>query len=455
MGKFDPPSKRVQIDVRLDDVVLRTLEREPARRYQHASEVRSEVETIVQSSGNAAASGGAALRWAHHFPIRYFLLCWAIFAVAWFGALTTWNLRWFGIPIGCGLICVALYGAAALGRRHFPVIAANWKADSRKVHIGRIIAAFARCSLIYFWMINGGYSVFQRLHWDFSFRSPASFEQVYAGKEYQLVRQLSAYEKTVPKVELVLAEYEIVRWWIGSPYLPDGPERGMFNMVGILLQFGIGFFICVAAANALISARPSKSVPWYKRHISILPVSILSMSIAAGWCSQAFVLVAWDIGRPHGVNALRHTLEGADAGEWSETIRVTAPFFRVRDAIEAALEAEGYEQGNFSMWEMKTVPNGKTIGTAGFTTAWKSWAFDRWRWDWRAGRFVASSPQITIQYVTTDWSTYTVTDPPSETNVSIDLALPGDYLYQGTANQIIDRLLAAAKSVQSTTGEKR
>ena len=55
MGKFAPPSRKVQIDVRLDDVVLRTLEKERERRYQQASEVRTDVETIIDEP--AAKSG--------------------------------------------------------------------------------------------------------------------------------------------------------------------------------------------------------------------------------------------------------------------------------------------------------------------------------------------------------------------------------------------------------------
>jgi predicted Ser/Thr protein kinase len=50
MGRFEPPSKKVQVDVRLDEVVLHALEREPARRYQHASEVKSNVETITSTT---------------------------------------------------------------------------------------------------------------------------------------------------------------------------------------------------------------------------------------------------------------------------------------------------------------------------------------------------------------------------------------------------------------------
>jgi predicted Ser/Thr protein kinase len=49
MGRFSAPSKRVNIDVRLDEVVLRALEREPERRYQHAREVKTQVETISTS----------------------------------------------------------------------------------------------------------------------------------------------------------------------------------------------------------------------------------------------------------------------------------------------------------------------------------------------------------------------------------------------------------------------
>ena len=53
IGRFPPPSEKVQIDVRIDHVVLRTLEKEPARRYQRASQVKSELAS--------AASGAAAL----------------------------------------------------------------------------------------------------------------------------------------------------------------------------------------------------------------------------------------------------------------------------------------------------------------------------------------------------------------------------------------------------------
>jgi len=45
--KIEPPSSKVQIDVRLDEVVLRALEKKPELRYQQVSEVKTMVETIV------------------------------------------------------------------------------------------------------------------------------------------------------------------------------------------------------------------------------------------------------------------------------------------------------------------------------------------------------------------------------------------------------------------------
>ncbi|MHC4735202.1 MAG: protein kinase domain-containing protein [Planctomycetota bacterium] len=47
IGQFAPPSQKVHVDVRLDKVVLKSLAHEPERRYQHASEVKTEVETIT------------------------------------------------------------------------------------------------------------------------------------------------------------------------------------------------------------------------------------------------------------------------------------------------------------------------------------------------------------------------------------------------------------------------
>jgi tRNA A-37 threonylcarbamoyl transferase component Bud32 len=56
LGRFEPPSRKAGVDARLDDVVHRALAREPAQRYQRASEIRRDVEAVVL---DVLAQGGA------------------------------------------------------------------------------------------------------------------------------------------------------------------------------------------------------------------------------------------------------------------------------------------------------------------------------------------------------------------------------------------------------------
>jgi predicted Ser/Thr protein kinase len=58
LGRFAPPSSVVQVDVRLDEVVMQALEKEPRLRYQQASQVKTAVEII--SGAPSSQSGGSA-----------------------------------------------------------------------------------------------------------------------------------------------------------------------------------------------------------------------------------------------------------------------------------------------------------------------------------------------------------------------------------------------------------
>lgn len=46
-GKFEPPSRKMFIDARLDEVVLRALEKKPELRYQQVSALKTRIETLV------------------------------------------------------------------------------------------------------------------------------------------------------------------------------------------------------------------------------------------------------------------------------------------------------------------------------------------------------------------------------------------------------------------------
>ncbi len=89
LGKFQPPSKRAQLDVRLDEVVLHTLEKEPERRYQHASEIKMDVETIARTTGGATPSADALAASRAFEEVRT--------PASWL--LATGILNWIGIPM--------------------------------------------------------------------------------------------------------------------------------------------------------------------------------------------------------------------------------------------------------------------------------------------------------------------------------------------------------------------
>ncbi len=57
VGRFPAPSQRVDVDIRLDQVVLRTLEKEPRLRYQKASDLGSEVESLSDPGWVPAPDG--------------------------------------------------------------------------------------------------------------------------------------------------------------------------------------------------------------------------------------------------------------------------------------------------------------------------------------------------------------------------------------------------------------
>ncbi len=98
LGKFQPPSKKVQVDVRLDEVVLHALEKEPERRYQHASQVKTDVETIVttpspRSSGRESAPSEEQSRLTSADTIRSMVKGPAT------GLVITGILNWIAIPL--------------------------------------------------------------------------------------------------------------------------------------------------------------------------------------------------------------------------------------------------------------------------------------------------------------------------------------------------------------------
>jgi predicted Ser/Thr protein kinase len=70
LGHFPLPSQKAGVDARLDKVVLRALEKEPEQRYQHAGDVKTDVEAISAAARTAVPAGRPTLPAAAREAVR-------------------------------------------------------------------------------------------------------------------------------------------------------------------------------------------------------------------------------------------------------------------------------------------------------------------------------------------------------------------------------------------------
>ncbi len=93
MGRFEPPSELVDLDSRLDDVVLKSLAKSPDRRYQHASEVKTAIEHIDREPPIAPDTSGTTLEGEEAENMLWACLCLIMPVLAYMGAV--WAESWW------------------------------------------------------------------------------------------------------------------------------------------------------------------------------------------------------------------------------------------------------------------------------------------------------------------------------------------------------------------------
>ena len=139
LGRFAPPSQTAGVDGRIDDVIHRALEREPAQRYQHVSEVRRELASIAGGAafhagtvaGSTPAAVGEYLRLQVQGPAAALrvtavaaLIVYPIVAILFVAALSDGrpprdsvaSVAFLGLIVVIGLASVILAGASDLRR---------------------------------------------------------------------------------------------------------------------------------------------------------------------------------------------------------------------------------------------------------------------------------------------------------------------------------------------------
>jgi tRNA A-37 threonylcarbamoyl transferase component Bud32 len=420
MGRFEPPSHKVRIDVRLDDVVLRTLEREPERRYQKASEVKSGVETVTSASAPAVAKP------ARRFPVRFAALWTLLFAATWWAILAFWNWRAWGVVAGGCALAMVIGAALFHGRRHFPIIAEQWQRASVFSKLHRIVLAAGQSIAVVALVWGATLSLTERMQSAFTYLEADKFAARHKGEEFKLLRQLTAFKTDIPKAELVSDGWN---WSGGLAILsPTPPWRGSyFTWTGILVQLGIAALLLANTVNAVVGTYlfRLRADPHWRR--TTWPIAVLTCALLAGGIINQIVATFAQM-MPYGFTMTS-----------SEPV-VAAPLTQVEKVVSAQVKADGFAVGESRQWQLVSVPEGRFLGRVRIANAWKPSPFDRW--EWRAGRLTPIAPQIALRYLSTD--------SPPETRVKIDVAFQTRKPTRGVDPTLIPRIEAAAKSAQGS-----
>jgi predicted Ser/Thr protein kinase len=150
IGRFEAPSKKVQVDVRLDEIVLRSLESEPDRRYQHASDVKTDLDSIHDSAARYRRFGSDDQAFAsrpteplseqetkrrevlaHRAPAWVDLIAFGMFLCGWIFMGAMWNLRKPGLALAIAVMAGLTYGALRWKLKYLPDLRAELSRQSR------------------------------------------------------------------------------------------------------------------------------------------------------------------------------------------------------------------------------------------------------------------------------------------------------------------------------------
>ncbi|MHC4404536.1 MAG: serine/threonine-protein kinase [Planctomycetota bacterium] len=246
VGDFDPPSRKSGSDLRLDDVVLRSLAKDPHRRYQQARDLRSAVlstasgqpktfappakrgwgrfaEFFTSGASIAAAIGGVSalveFQWGRMGDAGFYMvlmcLLWLLsFVLA--RVNVGWSSHWRDLSVAqCLVTPILLAGYVVIGLV-LPLVPAIWICGLASVPLvadveswqmfGQLFVDDGRCSLLTrYWLSTFGAAALAALAW-------SVLLAVVCWRRPGICRLLfhPAEEKTAKALALALALFSVV-----------------------------------------------------------------------------------------------------------------------------------------------------------------------------------------------------------------------------------------------------
>ncbi len=342
LGRFEPPSRRVAVDVRMDvridEIVLRALEQEPGRRYQHAVEVKTDVQAMGKGTPEPARAAVAAAsptrpdpssapsaapapgtkkrRWFHALglPLRRprdpsALLLFLAFMLSPTYVRRLWGWGVFGLVLVVLLVVGCLYARARLTAGKRPGFQKELVRQGKGGRVARGLA-FCLAAGAGLFALGAGLEATWELGTD-HYVSPAAHAQARAEpwseeQGYLLLDQLHAAgsERPEPPPEL------------GTPNRDRYRRLQLVNPVGTLI---VAAFLLLLAGSAL--AITSAGTDWRVVGSPLAATAALVLYVSA-------VMQVQQAGWPS-------TLHGIGG-----TVRIEGDVAHVRAALAEALEAD-------------------------------------------------------------------------------------------------------------------
>jgi len=361
LGRFALPSQKVQIDVRLDEVVLHALEKEPARRYQHASEVKQAVEHVTSTPGfgtigpqraGAARNGESNPDTLRPMPRFFWLKSFCALTAGWIAVAALWNLGVTGFLLGTVVMAAIVKEIGRTYANRNPLWVHKLHARPPWKRFTILFVSLLQLVFAFILLMSGLFMLCDRLTLGKDAPNGETFEAQYRGKEYQLIRDLAAFKDQVPAVELTKDP-------IGtSPTNPAAMTFAwLFVLGGLLMLFS--YFRASASENLHMDGVPRLG-GW---RVAFNGLSCFLVSVM--W---AYAVLIW---------LFIFHVNGRQVSPPYSSITVHAKVNQVSNAVHRWAAENGCESIS-SRWDLRTVPKGEWVATAETISVRKDSPFERW-----------------------------------------------------------------------------
>jgi hypothetical protein len=387
LGRFAPPSQRVAIDVRLDEVVLRALEKEPEKRYQHASEVKSEVEIIRDGDGDNASRRAphatntdtvkAPSLSAPSFSDSPRTLSWRFYAataalacLGWSLFPVLWNLGSTGLLLACATLATIvtwlghrartrLRGSVPMGPGANAHLALRKLAPAWLLALASTYLAFLSVTQAWEW-----------LNWNRASVTYDAFVQAHQGAEHRLLMRLPEYKTVVPRAEL---NFGGVKWTSGFQLgLTNIPASRTFGYSQIIVLAFLSILAMFGAYGTLLEKR--RNEPHEPATRFLLPrIWLTALTLAP----LPFLCEAVGI-----VSAASAFPESSRSRFFfhMQTFPVAADLSEVVGRLKKWARDQNYASGDSAQYTVREVPGSRELARVETHHYWHAGSvFDRWR----------------------------------------------------------------------------